>query len=237
MKEIYSIPGKINVIPRKYYITNYARIFSIYGNKIIEMAQNVDKDGYKIVSLTRGDKNESKIYKVHRLVMIYFKGIDPDKPEVNHKDGHKQHNVLANLEWSTTDDNIKHAVKTGLRHRQLKPEVVRGIINDLNSGKYTMPQIAERWNTNVGQVGHIKNNRYKDIEQHRSFTFRTLLTNDEILEIYNNAANGALDEDQAKEHNVSSETISLIRLIKLQKYKEVLGDRPPIYRNNKKRES
>lgn len=237
IKEIYSIDGVIDVLFGRYYITNYSRIFSVHGIKIIELCPSIDSYGYKIVNLFNSSCTKENTYKLHRLVMIYFCGIDPERPFVNHKDGQKQNNVITNLEWCTQKENVNHAIVNDLRKRKLTPKIVRGIIKDLNTHKYTNVQLAEKWGTTPGQINHIKQNRYKDIDQHREFEYRTHLTDSEIEEIYNNAANGIGDAMQAKQYNVSLETISLIRLKKLDRYKQVLKDKPPIYRGYSKYKS
>jgi hypothetical protein len=56
-----------------------------------------------------------KLHSNHHLVAIAFIGCQPDKKEVNHKDGDKLNNHFINLEWVTKSENIRHADKNGLR--------------------------------------------------------------------------------------------------------------------------
>lgn len=71
-----------------------------------------DKIGYMIVGLNI--YNKYKLKKVHRLVAEAFIPNPENKSEVNHKDGNKSNNNVDNLEWTTHQENMKHAYNTGL---------------------------------------------------------------------------------------------------------------------------
>ena len=73
---------------------------------------------------------------VHRLVAFLFvpgyrKGL-----QVNHKDGNKLNNKADNLEWVTLQENINHAVCTGLRDKI-------GIINSQKRRKLSLSQVKD----------------------------------------------------------------------------------------------
>tara|TARA_R110000850_G_scaffold65035_2_gene145828 strand:- start:135 stop:704 length:570 start_codon:yes stop_codon:yes gene_type:complete len=53
-------------------------------------------------------------HSAHRLVSIAFHPNPENKPEVNHIDGNRLNNDMYNLEWNTKDENMEHAVRTGL---------------------------------------------------------------------------------------------------------------------------
>ena len=52
---------------------------------------------------------------MHRLLMQTFVPNPQNKAHVNHIDGDKSNNDLANLEWATEKENEQHAVRTGLK--------------------------------------------------------------------------------------------------------------------------
>ena len=60
---------------------------------------------------------ENKIVKwhlIHRLLAQTFIPNPHNKLQVNHIDGNKLNNDINNLEWVTTQENMKHAWKLGL---------------------------------------------------------------------------------------------------------------------------
>ena len=77
-----------------------------------------DGCGYLRVGL-RNDKYITK--KVHRLVAEAFIPNPNNFGEVNHKDGNKANNNVANLEWVDRKQNLQHSWDSGLRehHREV----------------------------------------------------------------------------------------------------------------------
>ena len=67
---------------------------------------NNGPQGYKTVPL-----GHAQFKRVHRLVAQAFIPNPDDKPMVNHKDGNKSNNTVANLEWCTAEENMRHASK------------------------------------------------------------------------------------------------------------------------------
>jgi DNA-binding transcriptional regulator YiaG len=76
-------------------------------------------NGYKTVCIVSNGKKY--VRRVHRLVMEAFHR--PSHLEVNHINGIKSDNSLENLEYVTHQQNVAHAVKTGLTNHkgQLNP--------------------------------------------------------------------------------------------------------------------
>ena len=101
---------------KKYFISNYGRIYDICNHKLKKQSDNASTSvgKYKSISITTAH-GRSKSYLVHRLVALTFIPIDEDRPLVNHKDGNPANNKLSNLEWCTLSENVLHAVKMGLK--------------------------------------------------------------------------------------------------------------------------
>lgn len=82
-------------------------------------SQFIDKKGYSIVTLFKD--NKSKNLKIHRLVATAFIPNKNSLPQINHINGIKTDNRVENLEWCTSNENIKH------RYYVLKNGVMRKV--------------------------------------------------------------------------------------------------------------
>jgi hypothetical protein len=95
--------------------------------------------GYRVVKLYTNGK--AKRVSIHVLVATAFIPNPHKKPVVNHKDGNKENNHSANLEWVTDQENHTHAALAGLKAKgethgfsKLNNEAVRKIKTLLKSG-------------------------------------------------------------------------------------------------------
>ena len=100
-----------------YEVSNLGRVRKKSSRKIL--AQSFNRSGGYLRVYMDGQK-----YYVHRIVLSSFSNILGENLEVNHIDGDKENNCLWNLEWCTRQENMSHAVKTGLTNRN-RVSVVR----------------------------------------------------------------------------------------------------------------
>ena len=103
------------------------------------------RDGYPRVDLCRD--GSAKRVGVHTLVATAFIGPPPTPShQVNHKNANKSDSRVANLEWVTPRENIRHAVSVGVMDAAF-------MVGELNAGaKLTWAQVAEIRSLR-GQVG------------------------------------------------------------------------------------
>jgi hypothetical protein len=102
--------GRIKSVNRIVYTEKRNGLTRTVKERILK--QKIDKKKYATVHLLKNSKD--KFIKIHRLVMLAFKG--ESKLEVNHIDGNKQNNRLDNLEYCTRSENIKHAYDNELKN-------------------------------------------------------------------------------------------------------------------------
>lgn len=92
------------------FASNKGRIKRINGKITTGYLQN----GYWTISLKVLSTLERKSIRVHRLVIGAFQG-RKDTMQVNHKDGVTTNNNIENLEYVTQQQNVIHAIDTGLK--------------------------------------------------------------------------------------------------------------------------
>ena len=137
--EMKDIPGWEGL----YACTTSGNIYSYRTNKFLSPSKN--KRGYLHVTFTKDGKRYD--YRVQRLVAMTFLENPENKEQVNHIDGDKLNNCLANLEWVTPEENIEHAKQHSLfkcsctnppRHTKDGPQTAYVFTNVFNGNQFTI---------------------------------------------------------------------------------------------------
>ena len=104
-------------------------------------------NGYLYVKLwnDKGRRN----FTIHRLVADAFLGGIRKGMEVNHKNGIKHDNRAVNLEWCTSSENTRHAIKNGLFTPYKLPP------HPHESRKVTIVETGETFNSITECAKHI----------------------------------------------------------------------------------
>lgn len=92
-----------------YKVDEYGNIYNKCGKCL---KPNKNQKGYLRVYLY-DNKYKRKGFAIHKLVANAFIPNPNNLPQVNHKDGNKENNDIANLEWCTGSENVKHAIAIG----------------------------------------------------------------------------------------------------------------------------
>ena len=93
-----------------YFISSLGRVIGL-RNEFLKPSKN--EKGYLVVRI-KNKNGKAQTVRVHRLVAMAFIPNPHHYLEVNHIDGNKQNNNVNNLEWCTRNQNIAHAMRTGL---------------------------------------------------------------------------------------------------------------------------
>lgn len=109
-KYIVSNYGEIISLPR--YKNNHSKKQYVEPKEIPRYTNSVN--GYVYVALYK-DGNMRNI-RLHRLVAEAFVEKIKNKNQINHIDGNKQNNRADNLEWYTSQENMRHAYNIGLKN-------------------------------------------------------------------------------------------------------------------------
>ena len=105
-----------------YLISSLGRVFCISLGSLINIHYRSEKDKYLCVELYNYEGSLQTVL-VHRLVATAFCKKEPNKNVVNHLNGYKDDNNYLNLEWTTPQENLRHAWETGLiKHVGRKPK-------------------------------------------------------------------------------------------------------------------
>ena len=120
----------------EYEVSNLGRVRSMkryYGMVGRIMPQTIQRKGYYAVTFHMN--NKAYFRKVHRLVIEAFTPNPDNLPCINHIDGNKLNNHVSNLEWCTYQENMQHAVRTGLTHPHQWTDEERKQISERNKGQ------------------------------------------------------------------------------------------------------
>lgn len=146
----------LSLFDGKYEVASDGSVWSNVGKRK-QLTGKVCRTGYRMVVLT---VNGKKIYKnIHRLVAENFLENPENKPEVNHKDGDKQNNSVDNLEWVTSSENQKHAIKAGLQVYKIEQGIANEIRYLYKTGGRSYVKLGEKFGIKKTNVGYIINNK------------------------------------------------------------------------------
>jgi hypothetical protein len=149
---------EVKILPKypDYFVSSKGEVFS--SKRGIILKPQIADTGYLKVGFRVDGKKTLR--PIHQLVMEAFVGPRPDGMDVNHKDGNKLNNSLANLEYCTRKENIHHAIGLGAfrnchRKSTLTPEVIDKIKILLNTTK-THREIAKQAGVHRDVVSTLK---------------------------------------------------------------------------------
>lgn len=143
-----------------YKISKWGEIYSTITKRYLKY--DITKQGYCRIKLLDPRLGKIKNYSVHRLVALQFIPNPRKLPQVNHRDGNKKNNSVFNLEWCTSEYNIRHAVENRLYKieedsptAKLTKEDVFKIHWLYTVRKFNKTEISKMYNISDATVGNI----------------------------------------------------------------------------------
>lgn len=118
-----------------------------------------DESGYYVVNLRRD--HTMNVSQVHRLVAEAFIPNPDNLPTVNHKDGNKQNNSVANLEWASYSENNIHALHHGLRNPRGNMIIQKSLSGDIIAEYKSACEASRVTGIGRGVISHCVNGRIK----------------------------------------------------------------------------
>lgn len=120
------------------------------------LSLSLSTKGYAKVSLGRG-----KYHRVHRLVASVYIPNPSNLPHINHKNGVKTDNRVENLEWVTNQENVTHAIKSGLWGSKVGFKTILtdedvAEIRDLHSQGWSTAELVCRFGISRSWIKSIK---------------------------------------------------------------------------------
>ena len=132
----------------QYIISKEGQIKSAFGvNKGRLLSPAIDNNGYQIIVLQTGTgKSTRKLCRIHSLMANTFIRIPAKEEEVNHIDGNKLNNTLANLEIISRKSNNKKYIdflELGLTEKELQEIQNLCLKNNITIKEYILKKIKE----------------------------------------------------------------------------------------------
>lgn len=164
-------PVPIGGCSHRYECSSLGRIRSRITNRILRPAEN--SSGYLTVSLSEeAVPKRQRSFTVHSIVCRAFNGEPLKGQQVDHVNGNKRDNRPQNLEWVTSGENNRRAIRAGLArtcsgsghaNAKLTDQQVAAIRGEPEK-RGVKARLARKYNVSEGTIRSIRANRtYRNV--------------------------------------------------------------------------
>ena len=179
-----------------YKLSSFGKVYSYFHNRLL--CPMKDEHNYYCIDLASNCGRARRI-RLNRLVLMVFNPIpNPENFIAHHLNNNPEDNSLHNLMWVDSAFNTRYAMRYGNLHPEIfnagensyyakiTENQALNIIDQLNSGKYTIEQVAKLNNTTDGTVkGILYGKTWKYLNANINFTkqYNHLFSDDELEKI------------------------------------------------------
>lgn len=123
---------KIKGYEDRYIVGENGKVKSLRSDgTYIELKPHIRRN---YLTVTLYNEFGAKKFPIHRLVAILFLPNPNNLPQVNHKDENKLNNHVSNLEWCTSEYNLKYGtrlekISKAITKRNIETECFKGVNN------------------------------------------------------------------------------------------------------------
>jgi hypothetical protein len=212
-----------SIFSGRYAVSDQGRVMRVdrasgtQKGRILKPMEN--DDGYLFVGLALEQGGVQQHYRVHRLVADAFLAPDAERPQINHKNGHRKDNRAANLERCTNRENALHAsgqgwLKHGSEHAatHLTEAKVLEIRHRFAAGE-KIADLASEFSITLGTISPlIRGRTWRHVPDAiiRAEHSRATLTAADVLTIRRRHHTGASQAALCREYNVTPGTMSAL---------------------------
>lgn len=219
----------LNIIPYRYMISNYGRVWDVFRQLIVPQHFDAKFDrfgnnvGYLYFSISvyiSPMETKKKNVRTNRMVLLAFNWFEGcEKYEANHLDGNHANNNLSNLRWDSTEENKKHARENKLYPNGedrfgalLKNEQVHEICKMMESG-LTNKEISNITGVDTSIISNIRiGHSYRYIGGQYIFPKINKLLDDEIVhKICNDICQNMSNKEISEKYNINESVVCSIR--------------------------
>jgi len=144
----------------QYFISEEGRVFNKKGRLLAVRIRKEPKSSFERVYISLSIDKKQHYFTLSRVIAEVYIPNPTNLPQVNHKDGNPLNNHYTNLEWCTQSDNIKHAIKTGLKAMhgennsasKLTTSLVEEIRDLYSTGNISFRALADKYNVSYTTI-------------------------------------------------------------------------------------
>ena len=147
----------------QYFISEDGKVFNKKGKQISIKIRKEPKSSFERAYISLNINKKQQHFTLSRIIAEVYIPNPDNLPQVNHKDGNPLNNHYSNLEWCNQSDNIKHAIKTGLKNMlgenntssKLTIKLVKEIRDLYSKGNISLRALAEKYNVSYTTIRYV----------------------------------------------------------------------------------